>query len=260
MAVVQALRQSPGALARTPALVVPAVVLFLLQLPQMALQSVDPLVASVVSLGLSGVFVLVVPLFQAGMVGMADEALDGRSSLSAFLSHGTANYVQVLVAYLLLVAANFVLGGALFAVGIAALVSGALSDGTAALAALGVVATLVAIAYLLVAFFVQFYAQAIVIDGCGAVDGLKRSYGIVRSNLLPTAGYTGLAAVFGGLFGLVFGGFAALTTPEVAATYGLPELSTPGVVGGWLALTAFGAAFSTLLLVFSVAFYRLVRD
>lgn len=257
MVVLQALRRSPSALARVPALVVPALVLFLFQAPQMALQSTNPVLATALSLGASLLMLVFVPFFQGGMIGMADEALDGRSSLGAFLAHGKANYVQILVAYLLVLAVNFVLGGALFAVGFGALLSGAFDAGTLTLAVLGVVGLLVVLAYLLVAFVIQFYAQAIVIDGYSAVDALKHSYGVVRSNLRATLGYTLVAMVVGGGLGLAFGGLSLLTTPEAAA-YGLPVLSTGAQVGVGLVAAIVGAVFSAFLLVYSVSFYRLV--
>ncbi|MFC6825004.1 hypothetical protein [Halopelagius fulvigenes] len=258
MAVLQAFRRSPGALVRSPALLVPAFVLFLFQVPQLVLQSTSPLLASVVSLGASLLLLLAIPFFQGGMVGMADEALDGRSSLSAFLAHGKANYVQILVAYLLVVVVNFVLGAVLVAVGFGALLSGAFHLGTLALVTLGIVAAVLVIIYLLLAFFIQFYAQAIVLEGYSAVDGLKRSYSVVRSNLGATFGYMVLAFVISVVLGLSYGGLSLLTTPEAAAEFGLPVLSTGGLVGVGLVMTLVGSVVSAFLLVYSVAFYRLV--
>lgn len=127
MAVFDALRRSPGALRRNPVLFVPVLVVALFQLPQLVLQGSNPLLASLISFGLSLVYIVAVPLFQAGLLGMADEALDGVTSLGSFLREGRANYVSMLVAYLLVLAASFVLvivaviggvfGGALLFVG-----------------------------------------------------------------------------------------------------------------------------------------------
>lgn len=260
MAVLQALRQVPGALIRTPALIVPALVLFIFQIPQLVLQSTNPLLASVVSLGASLLFLIFVPFFQGGMVGMADEALNGQSSLSAFVAHGKANYVQILIAYLLVMVVNFILGGILFVVGFGALLSGVLQLGTVALATLGVVAAIVALIYLLIAFLIQFYAQAIVLEKYTAIDGLKRSYSVVRSNLLATVGYMVLAFIIGGLLGLLFGGLSLLTTPEAATTFGLPALSTGGLIGVVLVMKLVGAVVSAFLSVYSVSFYRLITQ
>ncbi|WP_313692297.1 hypothetical protein [Halorarum halobium] len=258
MAVIKALRRSPGALLGTPGLVVPAIVLFLFQVPQLVLQSSHPLLASLVSLGGSLLLLVFVPFFQGGMVGMADEALDGRSSLGTFLAAGKANYLQILIAYVLILVVNAVLGGILFVAGFGALLSGVLELGTAALAVLGIVAAVVALVYLLIAFFIQFYAQAIVLEGDSAIEGLKRSYGVVRSNLLATAGYMVVAFLVSGVLGVVFGGLSLLTTPETATTLGLPALSTGAILAVALAMTVVGAAISAFLLVYSVAFYRLI--
>jgi hypothetical protein len=100
MAVLSALRRTPGALQRNPILFVPVLVITLFQVPQLVLQSINPLLASVVSLEFSLIFILVKPFFQAGIIGMADEALDGRTSLESFLREGKVNYVSVLVACL----------------------------------------------------------------------------------------------------------------------------------------------------------------
>lgn len=260
MAVLQALRQSPGALIRTPALVVPALILFLFQVPQLVLQSTNPLLASVVSLGISLLLLIFVPFFQGGMVGMADEALDSQSSLSAFVDHGKANYVQILIAYLLIMVVNVILGGILFVVGFGALLSGALELGTVALATLGIVAAIIALIYLLIAFLIQFYAQAIVLEDYTAIDGLKRSYSVVRSNLLATVGYMVLAITISGVLALGYGGLSLLTTPETATTLGLPVLSTGGLIGVGLVMTLIGSVISTFLLVYSASFYRFINQ
>lgn len=259
MTVLQALRRSPGALLGTPALVVPMLVLFAFQLPQMVLQSTNPLLASLLSFGVSALMLVVTPFVQAGAIGMADEALDGGSSLRAFFAYGKRNFVQVLAAYLLLLLVIAVLSAALFAVGVGVFLF-APNPRSAALVVLGIAAAVLLLVYALVGFFVQFYAHAIVLENRSAVEGFKRSYGVVRSNLVATAGYVVLALLFSGAFGLVFGGLSLLTMPESAAELGLPALSTPGIVGVGLVVTVLGAAFSAFLLVYSVAFYRLASD
>lgn len=79
MAVLNALRRTPSALARNPVLFVPILALALVQVPQLALQSINPLLSSVVSLAMSLVFIVVIPFFQGGTIAMADESLDGRT-------------------------------------------------------------------------------------------------------------------------------------------------------------------------------------
>lgn len=260
MAVLKALRRTPGALRRSPVLFAPVLVILLFQVPQLVLQSVNPLVASVVSLGLSLLFVFVMPFFQAGIVGMADEALDGRTSLERFLDEGRSNYVSILVAYLLLVAVNFVIG---FVVFFAAIFGGIAFFGDvggganlAVLGTVGAIAGVLVLAYLLFVFFVQFYAQAIVIDDFGAVAGIEHSVSVVRQHLVSTLGYTLLVTVLGGVAGLVFAVAGLLVSPRSAAVLPLPELSLVGTVGVAVLVALLGTLFGGFFAVYSVAFYR----
>ncbi|GAB6862500.1 hypothetical protein JCM17092_25890 [Haloplanus litoreus] len=113
---------------------------------------------------------------------------------------------------------------------------------------------LVAIAvlvYLLVAFFVQFYGQAIVIDGASAIASFKRSYRVVRTNLLATVGYTLLAMVIGALGG----GVSLLARPESTSVSGLPTLSVPLLIVVGLLAAVIGSVVSTFMLTFPVAVY-----
>jgi len=176
MAVLNALRRTPSALRRNPVLLVPILALSLIQVPQLALQAVDPLLSSIVSLGMSLVFLVVMPFFHGGLIAMADEALDGRTALQTFVDDGKANYVSLLVAYLALMAVNFALRMVAFFValfgGIFVLGGGGLESASlAVLAAIGIVVAIVVLLYLLVLFFLQFYGQAIVLEDMGAVDG-----------------------------------------------------------------------------------------
>jgi len=194
MAVLNALRRTPSALRRNPVLLVPILALSLIQVPQLALQAVDPLLSSIVSLGMSLVFLVVMPFFHGGLIAMADEALDGRTALQTFVDDGKANYVSLLVAYLALMAVNFALGMVAFFValfgGIFVLGGGGLESASlAVLAAIGIVVAIVVLLYLLVLFFLQFYGQAIVLEDMGAVDGLKHSASVVSP---PPREYTRL--------------------------------------------------------------------
>ena len=261
MAVLNALRRTPGALQRNPVLFVPVLVIVLFQVPQLVLQTIDPLLASVVSLGFSLVFIVVIPFFQGGIVGMADEALDGRTSLDSFLREGKSNYVSLLVAYLLLLAVNFAIGivGFLVALfgGVALLADGGGPNPTA-LVIIGVIVALLVLAYLVVVFFVQFYGQAIVIDDLGAVDGFRHSYTAVRRNLASTLGYSVLVGVLGGLAGGVFAVASMLVSPRSTAVLPLPQLSVAGTAGVALLLVVLGALFGGFFGVYSVAFYRTI--
>lgn len=261
MVVLDSLRRTPSALRRNPVLLVPILAISVVQVPQLALQSVSPLLSSVVSLGLSLVFLVVMPFFQGGVIAMADEALDGRTTLQTFIDEGKANYVSLLVAYLALMAVNFVLGmiaffGALFG-GIFVLGSGGIeSASVAVLAVIGVVIAVLALLYLLVLFFLQFYGQAIVLEEMDAVDGLTHSVSVVRQHIVSTLGYSILVGILGGVFGGIVGGFSLVLSPESAAAFDLPELSLPLVAGVGLLVLVAGTLFGGFFAVYSVSFYR----
>jgi hypothetical protein len=235
----------------------------LFQIPQLALQSINPLLSSIVSFGLSLVFIAVIPFFQGGLIGMADEALDGRTALQTFINDGKANYVSILVAYLALMAVNFVLGmiaffGAIFG-GVFVFESGGLqSANVAVLAVIGVIVALVLLVYLLLIFFVQFYGQAIVLEDLGVVNGIKRSISVVRHHLVSTLGYSLIGVIIGGLAGLVFGAASIIMSPQSTTMFSLPEPTLPIVVGMSLVVIAGGILFGGFFAVYSVAFYRLI--
>jgi hypothetical protein len=287
MAVLTALRRSPGALHRNPVLLVPVLTLMLAQLPTLLLQSVNPLFASVVSTALSLVFVAAVPFFQGGLFAMADEALGGagtdgdrtsagdgtgvdasatggRTSLATFFDGGKRHYVSILVAYLVMMAVNFVLGMIAFSAAIAGGVLYVGSDGLgghlAVLAVLGLLVAVGAIAYLLVMFFLQFYGQAIVLEDRGAVAGLRRSARVVREHLLSTLGYVILGAVVGAIAGVGFAAASIFLSPEASSipmagvTPPDPSFAIVAVVS--VAVVALGTLFGGFFTVFSVSFYR----
>jgi hypothetical protein len=261
MVVLNALRQTPGALRRNPVLFVPILIISLFQVPQLALQAVNPLLSSIVSLGLSLVFLVVMPFFQGGLIAMGDEALDGKTALQTFIDAGKANYASILVAYLALMAVNFVLGMIAFFVGVVGAVfvlgsEGLASANIATLAVIGLVAAIIILLYIILLFFVQFYGQAIVLDDMGAVNGLKHSVSVVRQHLVSTLGYSILVGVLGGVFGGIVGVFSLLLSQESTTAFHLPELSLPIlVIIGILALVV-SVVFSGLLTVYSVSFYR----
>jgi len=262
MAVLNALRRTPGALQRNPVLFVPILVIMLFQVPQLVLQSINPILASVASLGLSLVFMIVIPFFQGGIIGMADEALDGRTSLDSFVREGTSNYVSLLVAYLVLLAVNIAIGIVGFFValigGVALFANGGEGPNFVAFAIVGVIVALFVLAYLVVVFFIQFYGQAIVIDDLGAVDGLKHSYAVVRGRLVSALGYSVLVGILGGLAGGVFAIASMLVFPQSTTVLSLPQLSVVAAVGVALLIVVFGALFGGFFGVYSVAFYRTI--
>jgi hypothetical protein len=148
---------------------------------------------------------LVAPFVFAGLIAMAAEAIDGTTGFDTLIERGKRHYVSVLGAYLVLVAVNFVLLFVVFAVvfagGVVFIRQG--SPDPALLAGIGVVLAILGLVYLAVAFFLQFFAHAIVLDEVGAVVGLKRSIHVVRSNMLATFGYSLVVAILGGVAGVV---------------------------------------------------------
>ncbi|MFB6093609.1 MAG: hypothetical protein ABEJ77_01540 [Halanaeroarchaeum sp.] len=213
------------------------------------------------SLGLSLVFIVVMPFFQGGVIAMADEALDGQTRLQTFVTAGKANYVSILVAYLALIAVNFGLGiigffVALFG-GVVVLGSGGVgSAGIAVLAVIGLVIGIAVLLYLVLLFFLQFYGKAIVLDDMGAVDGLKHSVSVVRRNILGTLGYSLLVGVLGGTFGAIVGTFSILLSPESARAFSLPAISLPLLAGVGLLALVVGVVFGGVFAMYSVSFYR----
>jgi len=263
MTVLSSLRRTPRALRTNPVLFVPVLIVMLFQVPQLALQSINPLLSSVVSLGLSLVFIVVMPFFQGGLIGMADEALGGQTTLQTFVEDGKSNYVSILVAYLALMAVNFVLGMIAFFVaifgGVFLLQDGGLqSANVAVLAVIGVIGTVVLLLYLLLTFFVQFYGQAIVLEELGVVDGVKRSISVVRHHLVSTLGYSLVGVVIGGLAGVVFAAASIVMSPQSATAFQLPAPTLPIIAGTSLVVVAAGTLFGGFFVVYSVSFYRAI--
>jgi hypothetical protein len=269
MAVARALRTASAALRRNPTVVGIVLVLSLLQLPTQLARVAGPGVSTAVGSVSSVVALVVAPFVFGGLLGMAAEALDGTTGFGTFVEKGKRHYLSMLGAYLLLVGALiafwFVAGFASLAV-VSAL--GVLSGGLSGSAspvflAMFLAGTGVFVLVLFVPlFFVQFYGQAIVLDGASAVSGFKRSIGLVRTNLVSVLGYSAL--VFAG--GLFFGVLASipstllsLQATRVPLSMPLPDLALPVVV----ALVVIGdvvfGLLGSLFLVFSVAFYRTLR-
>lgn len=258
MGALTALQRSPGALMRNPVLVIPVLIVGLFQVPQLLLQAVNPLLASVVSLGVSALFVFIMPFFQGGIIGMADEALERRTRLGSFVADGKAHYVRMLVAYLLLLVIGVVLFITFFVISFVGsiLVLPHLEFSGVALGVAGLFSLIFFLPFLLFVFFIQFYGQAIVLDNEGAIGGIKRSASLVRQNLLSTFGYTLIGAVFGGGLGLVLGALSMLASPASAQVFELPQFPMPTLAAAVLVVILLASVMGSFLAIFSVAFYR----
>ena len=193
MGAISAAKHAGSALARNPILFLVATAFAIVQLPQILLQwSGLPLVASLLNLAT----VVVVPFLIGGIYGMAEEGLDGTTSLTTFVRAGRENFVSLLVAAIFFALAVFVVAFvAIIVVGFVTLLTVGISgiEGGVSPTAL-VVPALVGFAffllYLATVVFLQFYEAAIVVDDADVLDSLKRSYRFVRGNLLSAIGFT----------------------------------------------------------------------
>ncbi|WP_144920633.1 DUF7847 domain-containing protein [Halorubrum salsamenti] len=284
MAALQSLRPAASGVVRNPILVLITALYGLFQLPNLLVESTSPVLASVISLVTFGVMILVLPFFQGGLLGMADEAVAGKTRLGTLLAVGKANYVPLLLGYFVLLAVNMVFGFIVFMGVIIVVIGGSVAGmdggtgggmggaGTGVdapalgfdptlLAVVGIVAVGLVLVYLLVTFFIQFYAHAVVLDDTELVDGFRRSAGLVRSNLLSVFGYTVLLTTGGVLVGVLAAAGSLVFGPQQPAGSPFAEIvsiePTPAVVAaialGYVLLTGVAGAFYAT---YSVAFYR----
>ncbi|MFC6875475.1 DUF7847 domain-containing protein [Halobellus marinus] len=262
MAALKSLHPAVTALIRNPILVVLVGLYGVVQLPQLALQSSQPLFAAVFSLGLTGVFIFVMPFVQGGLLGMADEALTGRTGWGTFVADGKSNYVTLLVAYLAIFAVNFVLGIVAFFAFVIGGLGFYMSEGGTNLAGLGImlgIGVLFVLVYLLVMFFTQFYAHAIVLTDTDLVAGFKRSIGLVRHNLLTVLGYSLILLTGSILFGSIAGVASLLLSPQPTGLP-LPDPSLPLLVVAAIVYVVIIAVLGAFYATYSVAFYRSIED
>ncbi|WP_435073270.1 hypothetical protein [Halorubrum sp. HHNYT27] len=273
MAALHALRPAVGGIVRNPILLLVTALYGLAQAPNFLVPSTRPGLAAVASLVTFGVLILALPFFQGGLLAMASEAIEGRTGLGTLVAEGRENYLSLLLAYLVLLAINFAFGFVGFMGALIAVVGGTATTAVAETPGFGVDPTVLAVlalvvaglllAYFLVAFAIQFYAHAIVLDDAELVDGFRRSVGLVRSNLVSVVGYTLVLLVGGVILGTLAAVASVILGPQSAGTAATPlgglvsvepTLPVLVVVGvGYLLLTsAFGAFYAT----YSVAFYR----
>jgi hypothetical protein len=266
MAVVQALQAASTALRRNPIIVGIVLVLSLLQLPTQFAQVAGPVFSAAIGALFSVAMLVAAPFVFGGLLGMAAEALDGTTSFRTFVETGKQHYLSMLGAYLLLIGAFIAVGfvaslASLAIVSALGILSGGLSGSTSPMfVAMFLVGTGVFVLVLLVpVFFVQFYGQAIVLDGASAISAIKRSIGLVRRNLLSVFGYTVLVFAVGlvfGVLGSIPSTLLSMQTTPVPVSMPLPDLGLPVTMTlTVISNIAFGL-LASLFLVFSVAFYR----
>jgi hypothetical protein len=284
MAVLESLRATVDALSRNRVLFVAGLLYALLVLPQTALQLARvPLAPTALSM----LSFFATPFVVAGILGMADESLDGDTSLATLRSVGRGRYVQLLLGNVVrfgihvvfVVAAIVVLAVVLVVTGAAASVAtGGFSSGAVGVATLlPAVSVLVVLAllFLLVTLFIQFYAVAIVVDGTDALDGFRTSVRFVRDNFLATVGYSLVNLIVAVVVNLPVAGYVTLrameNAPATPAT-GVPRsfaqfgpgafggtaspFSTPELVGLAVASLVTTSLLVTFRQTYATAFYR----
>lgn len=265
MVALRSLGPAVSSLARNPLLLVVTAAFGLIQVPQFALQSVSPIAASIASLLLTGVLLVVLPFYQGGLLALAEEARTGRARWQTFLDAGTANYVGLLLAYLVVLAVATAFGillvGVLLVGGLgafAAVAGGGAADGGSAVAfaLVGLVVAFVGLAYLLTMFFIQFYGHAIVLEDADVIGSFKRSVAVVRENLLAVAGYTLVAAVGGVVLGAVAAAASLLFVPEGPISAVVPSASPVLLVVGAVVFLGLSALFGAFYATYSVTVYR----
>lgn len=262
MAVLNALRKVPGALARNPILIALVGLFGLMQAPQLLAQYVSPILSLAVSALLFVVYIFGVPFAQGGIIAMADEALRTKTKSGMFVQAGKENYVSLLAAYLAVTGVVLVLMFAVFAGIFAGIFSATTGSQTGLLIGL-VVGLVVGLIYLVFAFFIQFYSHEIVLNDASTVSGLKGSVGLVRRNLLSTAGF--FLVMMAGI--LAIGGVVAVAQffllPQSAATTATAvpaQLPLTSALAQIVLTTVLTALIGSLGALYSVAFYEEIRD
>jgi hypothetical protein len=256
MSVRTALGRASDALGRNPVLFAPVAPVALVVLPAVALRPTSPGLANLASLLAVPVAVLLVPFVQGGLVAMAAEALDGRTSLSTLRSGGAANYASLLAALLLGGVVGAVVGVVVAFLSVFAVFArypgGAGETGGLVALLLAAVAGVV-LAVLLVVAVVQFYAHAVVLDGHGALGGPKHSAALALSNPASVLGYSAVV----GAAGAVAVGAVAVATAAADSAVRSGALPGPWAVAGvWVVGGAAVTLCGGFVAAFSGAFYR----
>lgn len=257
MGATAAASRAVGVLQRNPVIFLGALLVSLLSLPSYAVQLTGQ---PILSVGWSGIAFFLTPFLTGGLLGMADEGLEGATSLGTFFEAGRSNYVSLLVVALLLtviVGGIAIVGGIIlamigvFAIGFSS--AGGVDPGLGGLAVIGFLVLLYLLVIMGLAFVFQFSNQAVVVDDVGAVDALRQSYVTVRGHILGALGVGAIAFVLS----LVLTGPVVLTTiamqPRSAFAFPFSESVAYAVLFGWGTVSSIivGAFNNTML----VAFY-----
>lgn len=264
MGAISALAMAAGTLRRNPIIFVGVFVLSAIG----SLTTIGQVWGGLVVLGAGLAGLILMPFLTGGVLGMAEEATAGGTSLATLLSEGKANYLTLLLATIVQLLILF-LAGVVWAIGLFVLVLGGgialggIGGGAGTGAALGigiVVVVLSLLVFFLPIYFIQFYDVAIVISDTGAWGAFKRSFGFVRRHLLSTLGYTILAQAINLLvliptFWLLYGAPLSLAEVQTAAQ----RMAGASTVETLIPLVAYsliaGTLVSSLLVTYRVTYY-----
>ena len=275
MATIKSFAETLGVLKRNPLLFAVGALYAVIVLPQAALSTFGiPLVPWL----FQAVTFFITPFVIAGLLAMAYEGRVRDTSFETFKKIGKDRYVPVLLGNLIEVVFSFVYGiiafiVAIFVVGFGAMAmsnggTGGTSDamlGGVGIVSIVLVAGLV-LFFLLVMFFIQFYATAIVVDDVGVIDGFRNSVSVVVNNVFEALGFGVINLVIGllvaapalGLFLVPFltGGMGSASAMGATQTQ-TDGLATTLLAQGGIVVYSF---LSTLVLTpfrsaFSVSFY-----
>ena len=141
---------------------------------------------------LTALVYLAMPFFFGGLCAMANEGIRGRTTLGTLLLGGRRYYLKLFIATILFFALTYLVALVIGVVGFGVVLAAVfVVDPTSVplptVIGLGVVVTSLLVAVPL--FFLQFYVPAVVVSDSDVIESLKRSYRVVRSNLLATLGF-----------------------------------------------------------------------
>ncbi len=194
MGVVQSLTESFGVLKRNPVVFGVGALYAVILLPQTALSMMSiPLIPQL----LQAVTFFITPFVLAGLLGMVYEGRVRSTGIGTFVKIGKSKYLSLLSANLIQVALTVIFGIVSFFVLIALIfvlgIGVSTTSPESGLAAFGVTFVVAVggllLVFLLVQFFLQFYAPAIVVDNVGVMGGYRRSVGFVKRNIVQTLGF-----------------------------------------------------------------------
>lgn len=261
MSVSSAVADSIDALKRNPVLFVAGLAIALVNSAVLGVQTTAS-ADSVGLLSMGGSFVaqLVSLFFLGGVYAMAQEGLRGQTTLRTLVAEGKANYLTLLGATLVMVVVTSVAFVAIAIVGVGGLlVAGPSLGGSGVRAAALLFAGLYLLGFLPL-FFLQFYAVAVVVSDAGVVGSLKRSFALVRRNVLSTLGFDAVILTVSFVaaaptVALYASQFDALTS--TGGTVGLLDGFPPSLVAGYFVSSlALGTLTGAFLWTYQVSFYE----